>query len=163
MHRPLTLSLLTLVGVLIVPAYAQRPPVRGGQVQPLWQGDWRWTDPQMPEASHYLRLKGTATKPSGDYAGNEAVEGIAYFKIAVNNLKITTKNEVSFEVGPHGLTRTPLTLKDKNLPVEASSEGLSNVRLYFKGQLNGKVLTLRCKADDDMSCPSATLRFEKMR
>jgi hypothetical protein len=160
MHRLLLLSLLGLT--FIGPAYAQKKPARAAAIPP-WQGDWRWKDPHMPEASHYLRLRGPLGKPSGEYAGNETAEGIVYFKMPVSGLKITAQHAISFAIGPHGLTRTPLTLSSKNLPIGPQSEGASGVRFTFHGQLTGKVLTLHCKADDDMSCPSPTLRFEKIR
>jgi hypothetical protein len=162
MKRPFLFVLLTLVG-LHAPVHAQQPG-KGAKTTLAWQGDWRWKDPHAPEASHYLRLKGSLAKPSGEYAGNETAEGIVYFKVAVTQLKITAKNEVSFMIGPHALTRTPLTLSAKNLSADApQAEGYSGVNFRFTGQLNGKVLTLNCKADDDMSCPAATMRFERMR
>lgn len=138
------------------------PVVMAGPT-PAWAGDWRWQDPQHTTPDHFLRLQGTQGQPRGEYAGNEIAEGIVYFKMAVSQLKISPQQDIRFEIGPHGLTRTPLDLRAQNLPVNSPKAGASAVRFRFEGKLNGRILTLRCQADDKESCPAATMRFEKLR
>ncbi|MGV3526487.1 MAG: hypothetical protein ACO1RX_19875 [Candidatus Sericytochromatia bacterium] len=154
-------SLLALISLTtLTPALAQAPPPHA---RPLaWEGDWQWQDPHSATANHYLRLKGPLKQPSGAYVGNEIAEGILYFKMPLSKLNITAQQTLSFEIGPHGLTRQRLTLNAPNLPIDASSEGASGVRFRFQGKLQGKDLLLKCQADDNVSCPSATMRFVRL-
>jgi hypothetical protein len=112
-------------------------PDREGEVLDLFVADGRW------------RGIMNGLERTGDH-------GLFYYVVEVEQLAVDPDGTIRFEVSERSLfdERPPLSQLGG-----VGSGGLIRSRMRFSGRIEGGVLILRC-ADDDGSCPDATLHFK---